>query len=187
MLASLALLGVLALGILPGLLITVALSILLLLDHVSRPPGDQLVQVPGTPAYVSAARHENAVHEPGLFIFRQDAPLIFVNATWMRDSLKELVSQEDAEPAVIVIDLGANFELDISCLDVLASVHRDFTHKGIAVWLANVRSPVRSMLERAASEDTIGQAGIFQTLDEVVQAFRSRPLAETGEDAAQPA
>ena len=66
LLAMLALAGVLIFGVLGGLLLAVVISILLLLDRQSRPG--------------STVRTE-----PGLLVFRLDAPMLFINAKLVRD------------------------------------------------------------------------------------------------------
>lgn len=173
-LACLAFVGVLALGILPGLLVTVALSILLLLSRLARPSAQLLGQVAGLPGWVSLIRHEDAVPEPGLLIYRQDAPLIFVNASWMRDSLRGLVANQAETPAVIVLDLEATADLDINGLDVLTAIQREYAQRGIPLWLAGVHAPVRAMVQRGGLAEAIGVTNIHATVDEAAKAFRER-------------
>jgi sulfate permease, SulP family len=62
--AMLSMIGVLVLGILPGLLLSVLLSILLLLGHESRPSDTILGSLPGTNVFVDAAAHPEAIVDP---------------------------------------------------------------------------------------------------------------------------
>ena len=97
-LALSALLGVLVLGVLPGLLVAVALTLVLLLKRISRPDAAVLGSLPDGSGYGDVARHPEAETVPGLLIFRLDAPLIFANATLMRDRLRK--SRRRRRPAV---------------------------------------------------------------------------------------
>ena len=171
-LAMVALAGVLVLDVLPGLLIAVALSILLMLGHVSRPSASVLGNLRGTRAYVDAERTPEAEQVPGLLIFRLDAPLIFINATWMRDSLRRRVADAQPPPRVIVVDLRFTPELDIKSLDVLARLAADVRETGAELWLADVRAPVRDMLRRGEAMDAIGESRVFLTVEEAVAAYR---------------
>ena len=172
--ACLALAGVLLLGILPGLLIAVALSVLLLLGRIARPTGDELGKLRGSPAFVSSGRHEDAVRLPGLLIYRLNAPLLFVNAIWMRDSLNELIRQADPPPRVVVLDMESSSDLDLGGLDVLHSIHRDLEHQKIEVWLANVHHPVRAVLERSERAQALGGSRVFRSLEEATKAYQQQ-------------
>jgi MFS superfamily sulfate permease-like transporter len=179
-LACVAFVGVLILGILPGLLVTVALSILLLLGWLGRPAGQALGQVPGTSAWVSTARHDDAEPVPGLLIYRQDAPLLFVNASWLRDALRERVGEMREPPTVLVLDLEATADLDINGIDVLAAIVDEYARRDIAVWFAGVHGPVNAMLERGGVTGAGGGGTIHATVDDAVRAYRASSLVGGG-------
>jgi len=86
-LAMLALAGVLVLGVLGGLLLAVVISVLLLLDRQSRPGGTVRT-------------------EPGLLVFRLDAPLLFLNAKLVRDRVRELLAAATEPVRIVLADAG---------------------------------------------------------------------------------
>jgi MFS superfamily sulfate permease-like transporter len=171
--ALIALFGVLFLGILPGLLLTVALSILLLLGRQSRPQSAVLGRLPGTRAYLNVERHPEVETEPGLLIFRLDSPLMFINATWVRDALRERLGQAEPPARVVLFDLEFSSALDIKSLDVLAGLTTDLQQQGIELWLANVHAGVREMLDRGGLTTRIGDTRFYHTIDEAVVDFRA--------------
>ncbi len=171
--SAIAFVGVLVLGILPGLLIAAVLSILYLLNLLSRPQGHQLARIRGSRAYGAIDLRDDTDPEPGLFIFRQDMPLLFVNADWMRDSIKQLLDQESGTPEVVVLDLDASPDLDISGMDALRSIHRDFAARGIRVWLAGIHQPVRDIMERGGISSVFGAERLYATIEDAVEAYRS--------------
>jgi MFS superfamily sulfate permease-like transporter len=173
-LALVALAGVLVLGILPGMLIAVALTILLLLSRLSRPAAAKLVRDPESGATVSAQRNPGLEPEPGLLVFRLDAPLLFVNASWMRDSLQSGIEQENEPPRVVVLDMELSPELDLTGLAALETVHRDLQEKGQELWLANVHGKVRDLLEKGGLTKVIGEDRIYRTLDVAYADFLSQ-------------
>jgi high affinity sulfate transporter 1 len=171
--ALIALVGVLVLGVMPGLLIAITLSLLLLLARISRPHDSVLGRLAGTTAFVDVERHPEVDAEPGLLIYRLDAPLLFINASTMRDRLQSLIRLASTPPRVVLADLGFSDELDIKGMDMLAGLHDDLRDQGIALWLAQVHGPAAEILRRGGVEQAIGAARIYRTIDEAVQAFRA--------------
>jgi SulP family sulfate permease len=74
-------LGVLTLGILQGILVAVMLSLINVLYHISRPHDALLddVDASGGTVYRGVADKDTALTEPGLIVYRFDAPLVFAN------------------------------------------------------------------------------------------------------------
>jgi MFS superfamily sulfate permease-like transporter len=91
----------------------VALSIAALLSHMRRPSGSVLGRLPATTAYAAIEHEPTAETEPGLLIYRLDAPLLFINAKRLRDGIREQV--RDAEPPVriVLLDLSFSHEVDV--------------------------------------------------------------------------
>jgi len=173
-LALVALLGVLVFDILPGLLLAVILSLLLLIYRASRPQGSILGKVPGKQAYGDIARHPQNETVSGLLIFRLNAPMFFANDAPLRERIKELVRTTDPSPRAILLDMEASSGLDISSADTLAELAGELKAEGVELLLANVRGPIRDMLRRSGVAQTIGEEHIYPTIDEGVEDFRAQ-------------
>jgi SulP family sulfate permease len=111
--ALLALLGVLVLGVLGGPLLAVAISIVLLLSRQSRPGSSVLGRIPGTSAYAAVDTTPGVQTEPGLLIFRLDAPLLFVNAKLLRDQVRAHLEEAESPVRIVLLDLQFTPELDV--------------------------------------------------------------------------
>ncbi len=72
-------LGVLIVGVLAGILVAVVLSLIMLLYRMARPHDALLddVDVAGGTVYRGVADKETVMTEPGLIVYRFDAPLVF--------------------------------------------------------------------------------------------------------------
>ena len=79
-LSIIALLGVALLGVLPGIVIAVALSILNVFRQVWWPYQAELGEVEGIAGLHDTTSYPDADQLPGLMIYRFDAPLIFANS-----------------------------------------------------------------------------------------------------------
>jgi sulfate permease, SulP family len=88
-LAIVAMVAVLVLGVLPGLIIAVAIAIATLLVDFARPEGSALGRLPGTQTYVALESNPQADAPPGLLVYRLEAPLLFLNARHLRDAVRE--------------------------------------------------------------------------------------------------
>lgn len=161
-LALVALFGVLAVGILPGLLIAIVLSILVLLSRLSRPHATALV----TPAGSQTAVAERE----GLLVIRPEGPLLFINALWVADEVKSRISAAPP-PSVLVLDLEETPSLDFTSLDVLADLRSQLHADGIDLWLTNVHDDAQSALARMGSMNSAGTDWIHATNDAATSAF----------------
>ena len=93
-----AFLGVALLGVLPGIAIAVALSILNVFRRAWWPYATVLGRVDGVEGYHDTRSYPDAEHLPGLVIYRFDGPLFFANATTFRDEIRRLAR---AEPSLL--------------------------------------------------------------------------------------
>ncbi len=180
-LALVALLGVLVYDILPGLLLAVVLSLALLIYRASRPQGSILGRVPGKQVYGDIGRHPENETIAGLLIFRLNAPMFFANDEPLRERVKELVRTSDPKPRTMLLDLEATSHLDLSTADMLAELVGELKAQGVELLLANVRAPVRDLLDRSGVAQTIGEEHIYPSIEEGVQAFKSGRRRAEGE------
>src|SRR5204862_2304231 len=97
-----AFLAVALLGVLVGIGIAVALSILNVFRRAWWPYQTVLGRVDGLEGYHDIHSYPDAWHLPGLVIYRFDAPLIFANAKTFRDEIRKLAAA-DPEPQWIVL------------------------------------------------------------------------------------
>jgi high affinity sulfate transporter 1 len=174
--------GVVVIDVLPGLVIGVVAMLLLFIYNASRPHLGVLGRVPGAPgAYGDLLRHADYQQIPGLLVLRLDAPLFYANASLVRDHVKRLVGAAEPVPRAVILDVGANDDLDISSEEMLEQLVDALHGAGVDFALAEVRQPVREMMRRSGLSAKIGSARIFLTIDEAIQALsdKSSPFPET--------
>jgi high affinity sulfate transporter 1 len=169
--------SVLLFGVLYGVLVAIALSILDLLRRVARPHDAVLGFVPGVAGMHDVDDYPNADPEPGLVIYRYDAPLFFANAENFRERALAAVDQ-NAEPVEwFVLNAEANVEVDLTALDILDQLRAELESRGIEFAMARVKQDLRVSLEAAGLVDKIGEDRIFMTLPTAVEAYRNSRTA----------
>src|SRR5579872_4750567 len=169
--ATIALLGVLLLGILQGILLAALASVVLLLVRASRPNVAFLGRIPGTDNYSDTARHPENEPLSGVIVFRPEASLIYVNA----DSVLEAVLgrlRKPASPAIrmVVCDLSAAPFLDLAGSHMLHELHKELAPRGVALRIVGAHAAVRDLLRADGVEEKVGGLDRAATLAGVLRA-----------------
>jgi SulP family sulfate permease len=175
-LGMITLLGVITLDVLPGLVIGVTASILLLVYRASRPTYSVLGSdrnVPGV--YEDVERHPGAQLIPGVLVVRPDAPLFYANAQVLRDTVMELVGSSDRPLHTLILDLDANDELDITSSEALGKLLEELALRHVRVGLAHVHATSAEMMRRSGILAKVGVDRSFPNLDSAVAWARSEP------------
>ncbi len=172
-----AFLGVALLGVLQGIAVAVALSILNVFRRAWRPYQTTLGRVPGIPGHHDRQLHPEAEELPGLVIMRYDAPLFFANARTFRDQVRRLAAA-DPRPRWILIAAEPITDIDTTAADMLADLDEELNAAGTSLVFAELKDPVHAKLERYELIGPLDPNHFFATLDAAIDAFRR----ETGTD-----
>ena len=172
-----AFLGVALLGVLEGIAVAVALSILNVFRRAWWPYQTTLGRVGGMPGYHDHRMHADAEEVPGLVIFRFDAPLIFANARTFRDQVRRL-ARTDPRPRWIVIAAEPITDVDTTAADMLADLDSELNAEGISLVFAELKDPVREKLERYELIGPLNPDHFLPTVDAAVEAFLEQPALE---------
>ena len=136
--------GVLAFGVLDGMLIAIALSIAALIRRLTNPYVALLGRLGDGHDFVDLARHPDAVAPPGIMIWRPAEPLFFANADAV---LTQIVRRTTATPCrAIVLSLEESFDLDSTALDALNELRAALRGAGVRLQLARVHDRARDLL-----------------------------------------
>jgi sulfate permease, SulP family len=167
--AAAALLGVLVFDTLPGLVIGIAASLILLIARTSRPHVASLAPVDdrrGSP-WVDIAR--NGITPPaGVVVVRVEAPLMFANADSVRTRVRELAAEAVDGPGglkLVVLDGTSSPSIDVTAAGMLTQLREDVRRLGGELVLADNIGQVRDVL---ATAEESGEPRMFATLDEAL-------------------
>ena len=164
--------GVLTLGVLQGVGLGVALSLLVLIKKASHPGTAVLGRVPGERTYYrDIQRRTDAKTIPGLLIFRFDARLIFFNCNFFASEVKRCIAEAKEQVKTVLIDAEAMNDIDITGADRLIKLNTELNSKNIVMFLSHVRDPLRDKMRRMGVEDAIGSDHIYETTRDGVDAF----------------
>jgi len=165
--------GVLALGIMEGILIGVVFSLILLLRALAFPSTAVLGRTPdGT--WHDTNHRTDAVPVPGLLVYRFSAPLFFANCSLFRDRIEALVDAAPQPVRGVVVDGGAIHDVDLMACEMLVELDRELGQRGIALAFGNLRDRVRRDIERGLSLAPDADAPSYPSVAEAAQAVRAR-------------
>lgn len=160
-------LGVLALGVLNGMLVAIGLSLAALIQRLASARVAQLGRLAGGHVFVDLARHPDAAKTPGILIFRPAQPLFFANADVM---LAEIVARTKASGCrSIVLSLEESFDLDSTALDALNESDRALSDAGIRLQLARLHDHARDLLAASGNFDLLARSSY--SVDDAVAAL----------------
>ena len=156
-----AILGVLTSGVLAGVMIGIALSILWLIYISVTPHMQELGRKPGTQVFRGVDDHPGHETYPGLLVLRFDAGLFFASADALVDRLIELYHQADPKLHTIVLDFeGVNF-IDSQGADTLDGILELATGRDIELRLTRLKTDVKEVLQRDGFIDRLGEDHIY--------------------------
>ncbi|HEY8305931.1 MAG TPA: sulfate permease [Lapillicoccus sp.] len=174
-LSVIALLGVALLGVLPGILIAVGLSILNVFRRTWWPHHTELGRVDGVAGLHDTERYPDAEMLPGLVVYRFDAPLIFANARMFGEAMRG-IAQQHQDLRWIVIAAEPITDVDTTASDMLHELDLWLNQRGVSLVFAEMKDPVRDKIEQYELTDTIDPAHFFPTLDAALAEY----LRQTG-------
>ncbi|WP_338758140.1 sulfate permease [Nocardia vulneris] len=169
--------AVLALGVLYGVLVAIALSIFDLLRRIARGHDAILGFVPGLAGMHDIDDYPAAKPLTGLVIYRYDAPLCFANAEdFHRRALAAVQTWERQSGAPVrwfVLNAEANVEVDLTALDAVEQLRADLAAQGIVFAMARVKQDLRDDLDASGLTGAIGADRLYPTLPTAIAAFRA--------------
>ena len=170
-LALVTLLGVITVGVLPGVLVAVTLALLQLLARASHPHDAVLGRVSTTGAFRDIKSHPGAEAFPGLVIYRFDASLLFFNADHFKSQVRSNVTQAQTGVRYFLLDAETMPLVDTTGAASLDELRAELDERGIVFAIAAAKAPVRAMLDRTGLTQRIGAARLFPTVESAVAAF----------------
>ncbi len=170
-----ALLGVALLGVLPGILLAITLSILNVFRRLWWPYRAELGRVEGLAGLHDTGRYPESELLPGLVVFRFDAPLIFANARTFSEEVRAMAT-EHPDLRWVVIAAEPVTDVDTTASDMLQELDQWLNARNVSLVFAEMKDPVREKIERYELDRTVDPAHFFPTLDDAVAAY----VAETG-------
>jgi MFS superfamily sulfate permease-like transporter len=169
--ALITLLGVITVGVLPGVVVAVGVAIVQLLAKASHPHDALLGRMPGGDVFANVATHPEAQTVPGLVIYRFDAALLFFNADYFKTRVRTVVAEAATKPQFVVLDAETMALVDTTGAANLVELSEELAERDIIVVMAATKTPVRQILDRTGATKQIGSGRHYPSVAAAVESL----------------
>jgi high affinity sulfate transporter 1 len=163
-LALAATLGVVFFGVLEGILVAVALSILMFFKRGWWPTGEVLGRVASLGSWHRLDVFPDAVQMPGVVVLRWEAPLFFANASAFRQEIRRLVRRMG--PRRVVLQCEAITDIDVTAAEMLKGLDSELAQLGVELVFVRLRTHMRELLTTYGLGDTFGESRFHASIDD---------------------
>ena len=167
---------VIVLGVEQGIVGAVVVSMIAHLRRSYRPNDTVLVLRRGGDVKAAAVA-PGVVTIPGLIVYRFTNSLYYANASHFHTEVLELVDSAEPKAQWLCIDCAAVYDIDYTGDRLLHDLHSELGERGVHVVLSEVPDVVRRLLDRYGVTNLIGPDAFFETVSDVIAAYRARGVA----------
>jgi high affinity sulfate transporter 1 len=161
--------AVVLLGVERGIFVAITLSVL---DHLRQEYQPKDVVLITGEARIRLARADAGVEsEPGLVIYRFEAPLFFANADYFAARVQDLVRRAPHAVRWFVFDLVSTDDIDFTGGLALVAKIQQLQQQGIIVALADGED-VREDLDRIGALHHVAPDHLFESVQDAVEVYR---------------
>lgn len=146
LIALVAMIGVLALGLLDGLLLAAFGALIMLIARASRPPVVLLAR-DSAGRFVNRERVAGTQDTPGALVLRVAGAWVYFNSEHIRRRVLDEVERAPGTLRVVVLDCSMVPAIDITACAGLQSLTRSLAARGIKLQLAELRDDVVEHLQ----------------------------------------
>ena len=136
----------LLIGVEPGVMAGVGLSLALFLWRASRPHAAIVGRVPETEHFRNIKRHK-VFTDPRILTIRVDESLTYLNARWLEEFVLEEIAAHPKLKHLILMASAVN-AIDASALESIEAINHRMADAGVCLHLSEVKGPVMDALER---------------------------------------
>ncbi len=164
-------LGVALIGVIEGVFIAVALSLLAFIRRAWWPHDAVLGRADGVKGYHDLTYYPEARQIPGLLLYRFDAPLFFANALVFRDRVRERIGDAESPIQWVVVAAEPITDVDTTAAEMLDQLEQELTANDITLAFAGLKDPVRDRLRRYGALERVRDEHVFPTIGTAVAAY----------------
>lgn len=166
--------GVLIVGVLPGIIVGIFLSLAYLIKFMARPFDAVLCSAAGRKGFHDVAEAHlsgESRYLQGLLVYRFYAPLLFANSSYFVDRISQLVA-EDGDTRWVLIDAQAMTFLDVTAAEQLLTLNQQLEEAGIDLKFARCNRPLREALDRYGVTQAIGADSFFSHVHDALARYK---------------
>jgi MFS superfamily sulfate permease-like transporter len=163
--------GVIAFGVLKGIVIAIVLAVILFFRRSWQPHGVVLGRT--RTGWHALTEHPDATEVPGIVVFRWEAPLFFANASQFRTQVRSLVAEHGAR--WVVVQCEAVTDVDVTAAEMLEDLDLELNQAGVHLAFVEMRSRLRDLVSRYGLYETLDADRFYPGIDAALAAIAAEP------------
>jgi len=160
--------GVVLFGVLEGILIAVAMSVLMFFRRSWWPHGVVLGR-DATGGWHKTEGRVDLEELPQVVVFRWEAPLFFANAGLFRQAVRSLV--RESHPRWIVLQCEAVTDIDVTAAEKLEQLDRQLNEEHVHLAFVELRDRLQELLVRYGLFETLDREHFYPSVDAAIAAI----------------
>lgn len=175
--AMIAVAGVLALGILKGVMLAVVMSLVLLIRRTARPNVAVLGRIGNSNRYSDIERHPDNTIFQGVSILRVESSILYFNSDDIYQRILAIVKSPGDNLKLLILDMSSSPYVDVAGSKMLVQLSDQLKTRGVRLKIVDALSGVREILRKQGMEEITGhisrQTSIQSAVDEFLQGQHS--------------
>jgi len=163
--------GVLAEGILKGVLLAAVVSILMLLRRAADPHVAFLGRIPNTRRFSDLARHSDNERVAGVLAFRVESSLLYFNVENVQRAVLDRLRTEGTAVRLVVCDLSTSPYVDLAGARMLQGLSDELAKRNVTLRVTDAHASVRDMLRAEGVDERVGGINRFASVADDVDDF----------------
>lgn len=169
---SLAVTGaMLVVGVLAGVLLGIALSVVRVIVDTARPRDAVLRRRSQDKHFHDLDDDEPGTTPAGVVVYRLYAPLVFANARHVSDRVRALVDAAPQPVRCLVLDMQAVTHVDETAAETLVALHDELEAAGVDVRFARANRPLREQIAAWLADHALARERFFPSAHAAVDEF----------------
>lgn len=163
--------GAISLGVLSGVIIAIAGTLLYVILNEMQPRDALLGRLPGRPGFYKLHRTPDAQPLPGLALLLVQGSVLFFNANYVRARIEAIAEQQPSGTKWLVLDASAIAQIDSTAAVMLRQLRASLAEQGLSLGFAELHNEPKEILRRAGVFEPSETAVVFEDLEDAVRAL----------------
>ncbi|WP_210304064.1 SulP family inorganic anion transporter [Rhizobium esperanzae] len=164
--------GAISFGVLNGVIVAIAATLVYLLRKTMYPRDSLLGRIEGREGFFDLARFPQARPQQGVAICLIQGNILFFNADYVRTRLLTIGTELAQGTRSLLLDASAISHIDSTGAAALDVVAETLSKQNVTFAIADLNEESRELLDRAGVITAIGPGNIFSDKDEAMAALK---------------
>ena len=172
--------SVILLGLLPGMLVGMALSIIGLIQRFYRPRIVVMGKVPGSDEFAEVDGHPENKQIDDTLVLKIESNLLFFNADNILKDILNCLVRSQRHVNLLVLNLESSPFIDISAADMIQHLYEALKKRGVALKVARASALMTDKLEKTGLISLLDQTDPGERVTKVIEEWRNLSASTDG-------